>query len=102
MVHSHADSPDLDATTECTIDTFRATHADLFTPYDELTGDYNHPLEQPITVDYINIKLSKCRNTDPGPDGIPNRILKVLPDTALEALANLRTASLQLGFVPRA
>lgn len=62
LVHSHPDTTDIDAITERTIDTFLTTHADLFTPYDELIGDYNHLLEQPTTVEDIKIKLPKCRN----------------------------------------
>ena len=74
---------DFDAIAERTIDTFLANPADLFTPYGVLTTDHDHPVEQPIDPDDIKDRLSKCRNTAPGPDGIPNRILKALPDTCL-------------------
>ena len=53
-----------------------------------------------ITADDTKFKLSKCRKIALGPDGIPNRALKVPREIALEA--NLYTSSLQLGFVPRA
>ena len=61
-VHSYLDSPDFDAIAEHSINTFLASHADI------LTTDHDHPLEQPITLDDIKDKLSKCQNTAPGPD----------------------------------
>ena len=77
---------------------FIHTHREVFRPDDRLTGPYEHPLEQPITADDIKYKLPQCRNSVQGPDGIPNKVLKALPDIALDALSQLYTTSLQLGY----
>ena len=50
---------------------------------------------------WCQMKTIKMPQYRPGPDKILNRILKSLTDTAFEALANLFTASLFLGFVLR-
>ena len=85
-VHSHPDSPDFDAIAERSI-----LHYSILLLY---TTDHDHPLEQPIGPDDIKDRLSKYRNTAPGPDGMANRILKALSDTAIEALAHLYTCLL--------
>lgn len=67
-----------------------------------MTGEYSHQLEQPVTAEKIQLKLPKFRNTAPEPDGIHSRVLNPLHEIALEALANLNTSNLKLGFGPRA
>ena len=57
--------------------------------YHNIQDNYNNPINRNFTLNELTAVLTYSKNTSPGPDGIPNRLLRQLPKKALITLLNI-------------
>lgn len=66
-----------------------------------ITDNNSSPLNSLITFSELKKTLKECKNTSPGPDKIPNNLLKNLPDKALSYLLKIYNTIWSHGVFPK-
>lgn len=104
-VHSLPNHPDFDQTHFTHVNNTVYEHRLDFFPHQEIPPDLPDrdlpELLQPITPQDIHHKLTRLRNTAPGPDDISNLLLKKVPFSFHTLLSRLYTSVLHLGYTPK-
>ena len=68
----------------------------------DLSGTDNPNLTEPFSLDDLQSAISKTRNSSPGPDGIPAKLIKLMPINSLLILLDILNNSWASGVVPSA
>lgn len=100
-IHNQQDSPEFDhAHYQRITDTVQA-RPDLYFPLDApAVNGAENPLTTDFTIEETRQIIHKTNNKSPGPDNIPNILIRQYPDQAIEFLTAIYNASFRLGALP--